>query len=89
MRSLAQYPVQLFRRLIDRIRAWRARDQARLPFVKPYALTFPSYGPQIHRDVTPHGVIVYSLCGECGSRLHASATLCEECAQKRRPARPY
>ncbi|HMA24431.1 MAG TPA: hypothetical protein VKP00_10565 [Gemmatimonadaceae bacterium] len=43
----------------------------------------------IHRDVTPNGVRVYSLCATCGARLHASATLCEECAQKRsRPARP-
>jgi len=45
----------------------------------------------IRREVTPNGVRVYSLCGGCGTELHASATLCEECAQKRSkpPARPF
>jgi hypothetical protein len=44
----------------------------------------------IHREVTPHGVRVFSLCGDCGAMLQASATLCDECAQKRsKPARPY
>ncbi len=42
----------------------------------------------IHRDVSRNGVRVFSLCGCCGARLQASATLCEECAAKRRPARP-
>ena len=37
----------------------------------------------IHRAVTAEGVRVYSLCGVCGSRLAASATLCDECAQHR------
>jgi predicted amidophosphoribosyltransferase len=37
----------------------------------------------IHREVTPSGVRVYSLCGSCGARLEASATLCEDCAQRR------
>jgi predicted amidophosphoribosyltransferase len=37
----------------------------------------------IHRDVTSSGVRVYSLCGSCGARLEASATLCEDCAQRR------
>jgi hypothetical protein len=56
-------------------------------------LLFPQFAPQLHqlhRDVTPHGVRFYSLCGDCGARLNASATLCDECAQKRsRSARPY
>ena len=39
--------------------------------------------PAIHRDVTPSGVRVYSLCGSCGTRLETSATLCEDCAQRR------
>lgn len=37
----------------------------------------------IHREVTSSGVRVYSLCGSCGARLEASATLCEECAIRR------
>ena len=37
----------------------------------------------IHREVTTSGVRVYSLCGSCGARLEASATLCEDCAQRR------
>lgn len=44
----------------------------------------------IHREVTPHGVRVFSLCNSCGTTLQASATLCDECAQKRsKQARPY
>jgi hypothetical protein len=84
-----QYIRQLFHRLGTRMRAWRAGRTA--PFVAPTYLHFPvPYAASIHRDVTPNGVRVYSLCGECGSRMNASATLCEECAQKRsRPARPY
>jgi hypothetical protein len=49
-----------------------------------------SYAAPIHREVTANGVRVFSLCGSCGARLNASATLCEECAQKRSgQARPY
>lgn len=48
---------------------------------KPQAIT-------IHRDVTRHGVRVFSLCGSCGARLEASATLCEECAQGRSRSTP-
>ena len=81
---------QLFIRIGARYRAWRERRVAR-PFITPLYLHFPpALTASIHRDVTPNGVRVYSLCGDCGSRLNASATLCEECAQKRsRPARPY
>jgi hypothetical protein len=90
MQSFAKHPVQFFRRLIERIRAWKTRGQS---VATPMPLLFPQFGPQLHqlhRDVTPHGVRFYSLCGDCGARLNASATLCDECAQKRsRPARPY
>jgi len=44
----------------------------------------------VYREVTRDSVKVYSLCGCCGSRLRASATLCDDCAQRQsRPARPY
>jgi hypothetical protein len=86
----SQYIRQIFTRLSARVREWRARRAAH-PFVTPLYLHFPpAYNASIHRDVTPNGVRVYSLCSDCGSRLNASATLCDECAQKRsRPARPY
>jgi predicted amidophosphoribosyltransferase len=42
----------------------------------------------IHREVTSHGVRVYSLCGSCGAQLAASATLCESCAQRRSRSAP-
>jgi hypothetical protein len=79
---------QFLRRAFARIRAWRSRRGATQPVVSPTFINFVSYASSIYRDVTPHGVRVFSLCGCCGSRLNASATLCEECAQKRRPARP-
>jgi hypothetical protein len=86
----AHYLHQLVNRITDRVRAWRTKRQASHPFITPMYLHFPApYAASIHRDVTPNGVRVYSLCGDCGSRLNASATLCEECAQKRsRSARP-
>jgi len=37
----------------------------------------------ILREVTPNGVRVYSLCGQCGAQLSASATLCDACARSR------
>lgn len=88
-----QYFRQLFQRigaLTSRMRMWSVRRKA-AQLVTPTYLHFPTpYSASIHRDVTPNGVRVYSLCGDCGSRLNASATLCEDCAQKRsRPARPY
>jgi hypothetical protein len=67
------------------LRSILARFRARL--LKRRLATVPgpslllSFGPAIHRDVTRHGVRVYSLCGACGARLECSATLCEECAQ--------
>ena len=80
---------QFLIRLGTRLRAWKAGRRPR-PLTTPTYLHFPTpYSASIHRDVTPNGVRFYSLCGDCGSRLNASATLCEECAQKRsRPARP-
>lgn len=90
MQSLRQIPVQLFRRLAARYRAWKARHQPAAPIAIPFLAAIPSYNASIARDVTAAGVRFYSLCGDCGARLDASATLCDECAQKRsRPARPY
>jgi ribosomal protein L40E len=90
MQFFAQYPVQFFRRWIERVRAWRRKGQRRLPFETPFELTLPNSSALIHRDVTPNGVRYYGVCSDCGSRLSASATLCEACAQKRsRPARPF
>jgi hypothetical protein len=70
--------MQYLRSILARFRAWRLRRQFRTA-VGPSQLL--SFGPTIHRDVTPNGVRVYSLCGGCGARLACSATLCEECAQ--------
>jgi hypothetical protein len=93
MQSIAQHmehTVAFLRRLVERFRSWRARRTPDVPVIAPQYIAFPAYSAAIHRDVTPHGVRVYSLCGDCGCRLQASATLCEDCAQKRsRPARPY
>jgi len=83
---------QFLRRLIGRIKAWRIERRAPRPLLIPLDLNAGMFSskPSIYRDVTPNGVRVYSLCASCGARLHASATLCEECAQKKsRPARPY
>jgi hypothetical protein len=60
-----------------RFRAWQMKRKG---LVDGSSLLL-SFGPSIHRDVTPNGVRVYSLCGGCGARLECSATLCEECAQ--------
>ena len=80
---------QFLHRIIERIRAWIERRSVR-PLLIPLDLKVGIYSGSIHRDVTPNGVRVYSLCASCGARLQASATLCEECAQKKsRPARPH
>jgi hypothetical protein len=91
MQLLGQSPVQLLRQLVARFRAWKAERKPQTPFVTPlFPHTGAPYSSGIHREVTSNGVRVYSLCSDCGSQLNASATLCEECAQKRsRPARPY
>jgi hypothetical protein len=71
--------------LINRIRAWRpwrafGRPSVAPPSVRP--LPFAIARP-ILREVTPHGIRVYSLCGQCGAQLRASATLCDACARSR------
>jgi hypothetical protein len=81
--------LNVVRRLIARYKAWRTDRRIRRPLAVPVFVKFTHYQAAIHRDVTPNGVRVYSLCGCCGARLQASATLCEECAQKQSRARPY
>lgn len=74
------------RQLFARFAAWRAERRA--PSVTALPLIVPPL--TLHRDVTPTGIRVYSICGSCGARLDASATLCEECAQRRsRSAPPF
>jgi hypothetical protein len=90
MSSLRQLSAQFVRRIVAQFRA--LKDRRRPSVTIPTAAFFhiPTCTAPIHRDVTPNGVRVYSLCGDCGTQLQASATLCDECAQKRsRPARPY
>ncbi len=74
--------------LLARIKAWKQGRHATQLLVAPSLIALTTYSPAIHRDVTSTGVRYYSLCGSCGARLNASATLCDECAQKKRPARP-
>jgi hypothetical protein len=90
MSSLRQLSAQFVRRIAARFRAWKERRRPSVPVSSAEFFHIPAYVAPIHRDVTPNGVRVYSLCGDCGTQLQASATLCDECAQKRsRPARPY
>jgi hypothetical protein len=78
-----------FRRLLARIKAWKA-DRRLARHSCPPLLDFSVHAASIYREVTPHGVRVFNLCASCGAMLQASATLCDECAQKRsNPARPY
>ena len=81
--------MQFLRRLITRIKAWRTDQRIRRPISTTLFVNLAHHTATIHRDVTSHGVRVYSLCAGCGARLQASATLCEECAQKQSRARPY
>lgn len=74
--------MQLFRRFIARVQAWRTSRRA-LRMKPNDVLPLIAFHAAIHREVTPTGVRVYSLCGTCGARLEASATLCEECASRR------
>jgi len=69
------------RQLVNRFRAWRLWRALRRPAGVP-SLTAAPVRP-ILRDVTPHGVRVYSLCGCCGAHMGTSATLCEACARSR------
>src|SRR5207249_10308984 len=75
-------PMQLFHQFIARLRAWRA-GRRRLRLEATDMVSLMALRPAIHRDVTPSGIRVYSLCGSCGVRLGTSATLCEDCAQRR------
>jgi hypothetical protein len=74
--------MQLIRHFITRIQAWRAARRA-LRISPTDVLSLMALQSAIHRDVTSSGVRVYSHCGSCGARLEASATLCEDCAQRR------
>jgi ribosomal protein L40E len=74
--------MQLFRQFIARVQAWRAARRA-LRMQPTDMLPLIAFQTAIHREVTSSGVRVYSLCGCCGARLEASATLCEECASRR------
>ena len=71
--------------LINRIRAWRPWTALGRPKVEPVVarpILLVQERP-ILREVTPFGVRVYSLCGQCGAQLSASATLCDACARSR------
>jgi len=86
----SQLSMQFFRRLIARVHAWQSHRRRPRSVVPSALVNFAHLNASIHREVTANGVRVFSLCGSCGARLSASATLCEECAQKRsKPARPY
>ncbi|HZI42928.1 MAG TPA: hypothetical protein VFD67_14515 [Gemmatimonadaceae bacterium] len=74
--------MQLFRQFIARVQAWRAARRA-IRISVTDVLPLMALQTAIHREVTSSGVRVYSLCGSCGARLEASATLCEDCAQRR------
>jgi hypothetical protein len=76
-----QHLRRLYFQLRDRLNEWRAKRT-----LKTAAVLLPdfiAYEPTLSRDVSRAGVRFYSLCGSCGARLASSATLCEECAQKR------
>jgi ribosomal protein L40E len=73
--------MQLFLQFFARVQAWRASRRALR--MKADVLPLIAFQAAIHREVTSSGVRVYSLCGSCGARLEASATLCEECASRR------
>ena len=78
--------MQLLQLLIARFRAWRA-GLAPASFVDQ-TFEIPA-SPAIFREVSSNGVRVFSLCGSCGARLEASATLCEACARRRSPSSPF
>ena len=77
--------MQFLSQWISRVRSWRLwRALRRTTVARPRALPLHlTISRPILRDVTPHGVRVYSLCGSCGAQLSASATLCEACARSR------
>ena len=84
-RNRSERAMRALQELINRIRAWRPWKALGRPSVTPPAarpLIIADVRP-ILREVTPHGVRVYSLCGQCGAQLNASATLCDACARSR------
>jgi ribosomal protein L40E len=82
--------MQFLRGLFARLRAWKMGKFSPRSVVPIAPYDFGISMASIRREVTPNGVRVFSLCGSCGATLHSSATLCDECAQKRsRPARPF
>jgi hypothetical protein len=82
--------MRFLRGLFARFRAWKMNRFSPRTVVPSAPYDFAISMASIRREVTPNGVRVFSLCGSCGTALHASATLCEECAQKRsKPARPF
>lgn len=70
--------MRYLRSMLARVRAWLSRKGETVVFDEAL---LSSFAASIHRDVSPTGVRVYSLCGGCGARLECSATLCEGCAQ--------
>ena len=70
--------MRYLRSMLARVRAWLSGKREAVVFDETL---LASFGSSIHRDVSPTGVRVYSLCGGCGTRLECSATLCEECAR--------
>jgi hypothetical protein len=80
--------MQALRELISRVREWRMwHALRRRPLAPAPASPFVIQVRPILRDVSAHGVRVYSLCGSCGAHMSASATLCDGCARARsRPA---
>jgi hypothetical protein len=82
--------MRFLRGIVARIRAWKMKKFSPRHVIPVATFDFAISMASIRREVTPHGVRVYSLCGGCGAALQSSATLCEECAQKRsKPARPF
>ncbi len=73
--------MEFFRSLFARLRSWRLPGRRGPAASLPPLTAVPEL--TIHREVSRNGVRVFSLCGKCGARLEASATLCEECARSR------
>ncbi len=78
--------MEFFRRLLARVRSWRLPGRRGAGAGVP--LLTGGTELTIHREVSRNGVRVFSLCGQCGARLAASATLCEECARSRSRSTP-
>jgi hypothetical protein len=78
--------MQFLRRLFARLVARRSHRRASRAAIIPLIVSEPQL--TLHRDVSRNGVRFFSLCGSCGARLDASATLCDECAQRRSRSAP-